>query len=460
MKHREFSLDLTDSYKHSHALLYPPGTEYIESYFEARSGKYIPYTVFYGLQYIIKKYLEGNVVTQEKIDEADEIVTTHMGKNIFNREGWEYILNNHNGKLPISIKAVPEGTKVPISNVLMTVVNTDPKVPWLTSWLETILVQLWYPCTVATQSREIKALMDWYADLTGDPSGVPFKLHDFGCRGVSSMESAAIGGSAHLLSFMGTDTMPALRLAKEYYNCNMAGFSIPASEHSTISAWLKEGQIDAMRNMLHVYPTGVIACVSDTWNIYDACTNIWGNKLKNDVLNRNGTLVVRPDSGNPIEVVMTCLETLGEKFGYNWNAKGYKVLDPHVRLIQGDGVNKDLINAILGTMKHSKWSIDNIAFGMGGALLQKLNRDTQQYAFKCCGIKINGTWQDVYKDPITSSAKKSKAGRMKLVLDNSVYKTVPLSDPRDDKLQLVFLDGVSYNTTNFDEIRKIANQNL
>jgi nicotinamide phosphoribosyltransferase len=453
-ENNEFVLDLTDSYKHSHAPLYPAGTQFVASYFEARSGRWAPYTVFYGLQYILEKYLAGKAVTQKKIDEGDEIVTAHMGQGVFNREGWEYILDEYNGALPVQIRAVPEGSKIPVQNVLMTVENTDPRVPWLTSWLETILVQLWYPCTVATQSYEIRRLMDWYAEETGDKGGVPFKLHDFGFRGVSSVESAAIGGSAHLLSFLGTDTMTALRMAREYYGAKMAGFSIPASEHSTMSAWLRDGQTDAMRNMLQKYPNGVIACVSDTWDIFAACRDIWGGALKNDVMNRNGTLVVRPDSGNPLEVVMTCLETLGEKFGFTVNDKGYKVLDPHVRLIQGDGVDKDLINAILGAMKHAGWSIDNIAFGMGGALLQKLNRDTMQFAFKCCAAKVDGQWRDVYKDPITSRAKRSKAGLMKLVKVDGTYKTVPLNAVGEDVLETVFDNGKIVRTITFDEIRE------
>ena len=447
-------LILTDSYKVSHYLQYPSDSETVYSYFESRGGTFEK-TKFFGLQYFLKEYLEGRVVDLKKIDEAEQLFELHFGsKTLFNRTGWEYIYDRYDGRLPVKIKAVPEGTLVDTHNILMSIENTDPKCYWLTNYLETLLVQVWYPTTVATLSHYMKEMITKYAEETGNPTLVNFKLHDFGFRGVSSVESAALGGAAHLLNFMGTDTMAALQLAREYYNADMPGFSIPASEHSTITAWGKDNEVKAMENMLDKYPNGLVACVSDSYNIFKACSDIWGEVLKDKVLNREGTLVVRPDSGYPPEIVIQVLDILGDKFGYETNGKGYKVLNPHVRVIQGDGCDYFMVEEVLKTMKNYNWSTDNIAFGMGGALLQKLNRDTQKFAFKCSAIKRSGEWQDVYKSPITDTGKISKKGRLKLIkADNNSYTTVPLNVPtsQEDLLVTVFENGTILKDYNFKE---------
>jgi nicotinamide phosphoribosyltransferase len=277
--------------------------------------------------------------------------------------------------------------------------------------METLLSMIWYPITVATQSYYMKQSILTHLDKTGTLEDIGFKLHDFGFRGVSSKETAGIGGVAHLVNFVGTDNMAALQIAKKYYNSKCAGFSIPASEHSTITSYGKDNELDAFRNMLQQYPTGLVACVSDSYDIYNACENLWGEKLHDEIMARDGTLVIRPDSGNPIEVVPKCLDILGDKFGYTENTKGYKVLNDHVRMFQGDGINRNSINDILQVLTDNKWSADNIAFGSGGALLQQLNRDTNMFAIKCSNATINGIERDVYKSPITSIAKESKRGR-------------------------------------------------
>jgi len=315
-----------------------------------------------------------------------------------------------------TIKAVPEGMIIPTCNALVTIENTDPKCFWLTNFLETLLVQVWYPITVATQSYYIKKTILQFLQETGNEDLIDFKLHDFGFRGVSSVESAGIGGLAHLVNFKGTDTMEAITIGKEYYNEPCAGFSIPASEHSTITSWGEENELKAYENMLDKYSEyPIIACVSDSYDIFNACSELWGNQLKEKVMNRNGTLVIRPDSGNPIEIVVKTLNVLWEKFGGKVNSKGYKVLDDHVRVIQGDGVDAGCIYEVLDAMKSSGFSADNIAFGMGGALLQKLDRDTQKFAFKCSAIRKEGKWYDVYKAPATDMLKASKRGRLKLI---------------------------------------------
>ncbi|MBB6003934.1 nicotinate phosphoribosyltransferase [Arcicella rosea] len=446
---------LTDSYKVSHYKQYPEGTTQIYSYFESRGGKFEEIT-FFGLQYLLKEFLVGQVVTQRKIDQAAKLYEAHFGNpTLFNKAGWEYILNNHAGKLPIRIKAVPEGKVIPTHNVMMTVENTDPNCFWLTNFLESLLLQLWYPSTVATISREVKKLISQYLEETGDPNTIDFKLHDFGFRGVSSVDSASIGGAAHLINFMGTDTVVALTFIQHYYGNenDMFGFSIPAAEHSTITSWGKDHEVDAYENMLAQYPEGLVAVVSDSYDIYNACEKLWGGLLKEQILARKGTLVVRPDSGEPKDVVLKVAEILGEKIGFSINPKGYKVLHPNIRIIQGDGVNYDSIGEILAHLKNHGWSADNVAFGMGGALLQKVNRDTQKFAFKCSAATINGKEQEVFKDPITDHGKVSKKGRMKLVFENNTYQTKSLDESGEDILETVFENGEILKEISFGEVK-------
>ena len=402
----------TDSYKTSMFKQYPAGTTGVYSYIESRGGEY-DFTVMFGLQAFIKEYLL-EPITQADIDVAGEILTAHGEP--FNREGWQYILDEHDGFLPLVIRAVPEGTVVPVQNVLATVENTDPKCFWLTTYLETALLRaVWYGTTVATQSKSIKKVIQHYLEMTGDPTTISFKLHDFGARGVSSLESAGIGGAAHLVNFMGSDTISGVLYAREFYNAGVAGFSIPAAEHSTITSWGRDNEVDAYRNMLTQFGRAgtILAVVSDSYDIFNAASKLWGEELKDEVIASGATLVIRPDSGDPETVCFKLVQILAEKFGYTTNDKGYKVLNT-VRLIQGDGVNERTIRNILGRFQAFGWSADNIAFGMGGALLQIVNRDTQRFAMKCSSIEVNGEWRDVQKDPITDSGKKSKKGRVTL----------------------------------------------
>lgn len=446
---------LTDSYKLSHFRQYPPGTERVFSYFESRGGKY-PDVVFFGLQYLLRRYLAGPVVTAEKIAEAESLVAGHMGPQHFNRTGWEHILRVHGGRLPVVVRAVPEGTVVPTGNAMISVENTDPACYWLTNYLETLLVQAWYPCTVATQSRAMKLAILSALRETGDPAGIDFKLHDFGYRGVSSVETAGLGAAAHLVNFRGTDTLAGLVLARDYYGCPTAGFSIPASEHSTITSWGREHELDAMRNMLEQYPTGLVACVSDSFDIFRACRDYWGTELRDTILGRDGTLVIRPDSGDPPTIVLQVLEILGERFGTTTNAKGYKVIDPHVRVVQGDGVDYEMIVTILDKLAKAGWSADNLAFGSGGGLLQKVNRDTQKFAFKCSSATVNGVDRDVFKQPVTDAGKKSKSGRLALVKTEAGFATVRETPGIANELVEVFRDGAVTRSGTFDEVRARA----
>jgi nicotinamide phosphoribosyltransferase len=446
----------SDSYKYSQWNQYPPKTQYVWSYIESRGGLYDE-TVYNGLQPFLH-YLRDCRITEEEVNEAQRIITAHGLP--FYRQGWDYIVEHHRGRLPVCIWGIDEGTVLPTKNVLVAIVNTDPLCWWLTSFLETALLRaIWYPTTVASNSYRSKEIILHELERTGDPSLIDFKLHDFGARGVSSKESAAIGGTAHLINFMGTDTVEALAHIMRYYGADgPVGYSIPAMEHSTVTSWGRDGEEESFRNMLkrHAKPGGLVACVSDSYDIYAAC-RLWGTKLKDDVINSGATVVVRPDSGEPAVVVTKCAKILDEYFGSTVNDKGFKVLN-NVRIIQGDGIDHQSIRSILFSLTLAGYSADNIAFGQGGALLQQVNRDTMKFAMKCSAAKIDGEWVDVFKDPITDSGKQSKKGRLALIHEDGEYKTIRQEElgERTNLLKVRFVDGVIVNQTTFEEIRERA----
>ena len=450
----------SDSYKASHWKQYPPGTISMFSYIESRGGMFDE-TVFFGLQYLMMRYLEGVVITPEAVEEANAFYAAHGVP--FNYDGWMYIAKDLGGKLPVRIRAVPEGTVVPVHNALVTIESTDPKTFWVASWLETMLVRLWYPITTATISYHARKLISKFLEDTSDagPEEVLFKLHDFGSRGVSSQESAAIGGAAHLINFRGSDTVVGVRMANVFYDCPMSGFSIPAAEHSTMTSWGRENEEKAYENMLVQYakPGAVIAVVSDSYDIYNACKNIWGGSLKQKVIDSGATIVVRPDSGDPATVVINVLTILEHQFGSKINSKGFRVLN-YVRVIQGDGVNLTSIEAILTAMQKNKFSAENVAFGMGGALLQQHNRDTQKFAMKCSSVIVGDQEVDVYKQPVTDTVKASKKGRLDLIKTGSGYKTVSLARgeiaAHNSELVTVFENGQVLVKYTFDQIRNRA----
>jgi nicotinamide phosphoribosyltransferase len=441
----------TDSYKLSHYKQYPPATEQVFSYIESRGGVFDS-TVFFGLQ---KALIELNQYfpTWDDFSEAKSLASDHGVP--FNEEGWRSLIEL--GYFPVEIRAVAEGKVVPTNNVLVTVVNTDPRFYWLTSYLETSLLRaVWYPTTVSTLSFECKKIINRYMLATCDSAeGLGFKLHDFGARGVSSEESAGIGGAAHLVNFLGTDTLSAIRCARDYYSAGICGFSIPATEHSTITSWGRTQELEAYRNVLEQFPDGLLACVSDSYDIFNAVGNLWGEKLRTNILQRNGTLIIRPDSGDPEDILPILLNTLGERFGVRENQKGYKVLNDKVRLIQGDGVNLNSIGRILETMSATGWSTENIAFGMGGGLLQQLNRDTQKFAMKNSAIKVAGKWREVYKDPVTDHGKRSKKGLLDLQFGKTVKITAEqlFADRKNSELQIVYRNGKLMNEMTFQQIR-------
>jgi nicotinamide phosphoribosyltransferase len=456
----------TDSYKLTHWKQYPTNTEGVYSYFESRAGAKYPYTVFFGLQYIIQEYLEGQVVTQEKIDQADQLAQAHFGRPLFNREGWQHILDEHNGLLPLRIRAVPEGTPVPVSNVLMTVEATDPKCYWLTNAVESILTHVWYSSNVATISRTVKEDIAGFLTQWGDGlDPLPFMLHDFGYRGASSDESAAIGGAGHLVNFMGTDTLVAMELAMDYYNAKLdsLAFSVPATEHSVMTALGREGEYDQALRIMRDNPTGIISQVADSYNIYDFVDKVSVN-WREEVLGRDGVFVIRPDSvtrshSTPQALMVNLLQRLDHNlYGYmRRNSKGKTLLPPQIRLLWGDGLTADAIHKIMEDVVSYGYAPENIAtFGMGGGLLQKHDRDTQRNAFKSSSQKRGGEWHDVWKDPVDST-KKSKRGRLALYSHDGEVKTV-----REEEvgwynlLAKVFENGVMTRYQNFEDVRKNA----
>lgn len=456
MKTQNLAL-LTDSYKFSHWRQYPEGTTNIYSYFESRKGAEFPYTIFFGLQKILKQYFL-DPITKSDVEQAKLFVDSHIGPDIFHYADWMKIVTHHNGYLPISIMAVPEGIKVPTGNVMMTVENTDQTIPWITNYVETILTHVWYPSTVATLSSRVKEIILHGLEKTGTPEQIDFKLHDFGFRGATCVEAAGIGGLAHLINFLGTDTTPAIITGMNYYNVNdMIGFSIPASEHSTITIYGKELESKAHENMLDSFPSGLVASVSDSYD-YFGMLKEYGTTLKDKILSREGTFVIRPDSGDIISTLLKTLQTLEKYFDITINDKGYKVLPDQIRVIWGDGCTIETINLSVLNLIENGWSIDNVAYGMGGGLLQKVNRDTQRFAFKCSSAIVNDKERDVRKVPITDPSKTSKQGRLALVR-GGIITTIPELRLEQSEglyknlLVKVFENGVLYKDYTFEQVR-------
>ena len=443
----------TDNYKHCHYSLYPKGTEYVSSYIESRGGDY-PSTMFVGLQAFLRDYLM-RPITLEDIDEA-EATEREQGMH-FNRENWMGILNDHGGYLPVEIEAVPEGTVLPPRNVLVQLINTDPKYFWATSFFETALLRaVWYPTTIGTLSWLCKQIIKEALDHTSDhPELLRFMLHDYGARGVSSQQSAALGGLAHLVNFNQSDTVPGIIAAKKWYNAVDPSNSGPNSEHAGFCAWGRENEVHAMRNMLETYrENGVALLLTDTYDHEHAVKNIIGKELKEEIQNFPGLVGARPDSGDIVQVTSDTTEWLMDAFGYTTNSKGYKILPDYIRVVQGDGVVFSSLREVYIEMERRGLAADNAVFGMGGGLLQHVNRDTMNFGQKANAVCVNGEWRDIYKQPTGDSMKISKAGRLALKYENGEYETVPRDScsPEENVLQPVFRDGKLLKKWDFTEL--------
>lgn len=395
---------LTDSYKLSHFNQYPEGATKVYCYMEARKKD----IVFFGLKYYLLQYFSAHSFNVD-LDKIETLAKDHGLP--FNKEGWEYIKSL--GYLPITIKAIPEGEEAAQGEVLLTVVNTDPKCFWLPSYLETLLLKVWYPSSVASFSNEVKKLITYYHRITCDTTdGVPFSFHNFGDRGSTSVEAAALGGLAHLTQFMGTDNFNALTLSENYYGGKYKGYSIPATEHSTVTSWGRDNEYQMIESYLETYKTSpIIACVLDSYDIYAAVNHVTSGEMLKKIESADYPIfVIRPDSGDTVEVIGNIIDIIEKNnVAYSLNSKGYKVLSKY-RIIWGDGINAESIHAILDYASGRKYAASNIAFGCGGTLMQSVTRDTYGFAYKTSAIEVNGEVRDVYKDPITDKGKTSKKG--------------------------------------------------
>ena len=437
---------LTDSYKLSQWEMYVDGTETVYSYFEARNGADFDKTVFHGLQRILFDHLDGNRVTRAHVDAAGKIFDFHMGPGVFNENGWDQVIRQLDGALPLRIWAVPEGSVHNSSEVLMVVENTGGSTfRWLTDYIETLMVQVWYASTVASLSRAIKGdIAEYMMETNGSTDGIEFMLHDFGVRGATGMEAAGIGGVAHMVSFKGSDNVPALFDAVSYYGAEpeTLAFSVRAAQHSIMTQLGSDGEAEVVEMLLDRFPSGILAAPIDSYN-YMNYVDVIAVDLKDKIMARDGKFVFRPDSTSefhptPEEEMVWLLERLWDIFGGTVNEQGYKVLDSHVGALWGDGIDREGINKIMEATTKAGFAVNNYLFGMGGALLQKVNRDTQRFAFKCSAMRRNGDWVDIQKNPLDKS-KASKTGRF----DNL-------------NLPLVFENGDIKKAYTFDEVRENA----
>lgn len=467
----------SDSYKVNHWEMLPAGANYLYSYVESRgsdqwavrgTNQGYTTTVWFGLQAILKRHFSGRL-TMKDVDEAEELVELHMGPGIFNRKGWETIVTKFKGRLPLRIRALKEGTVVPTGNVMMTVENTHPDFAWLVSYFEPLFLQVWYPTTVASVSYSIRKVVEQAFEQTVDDGAESrFKLHDFGFRGVSSVESARIGGAAHLMAgWMGTDTIQGIIELKQYYGVkkgDMPAFSVRATEHSVVCANSdadKRDDSDALEMAVRLLEKhgGIVACVGDTYSIERFARWVSNDPIKTRVMNSGGTFVLRPDSGNPLEIPVKVIEILMEGFGYTINSKGYKVLPSCIRVLQGDGINEASIRGIYANMFAKQLSADNIVFGMGGALLQHCDRDWFKFAMKASALCVDGEWRDLFKDPDTDSVKRSKKGRVVTFKDQdgkyfSDREELQLTNHKvEDQMHTVWEDGEFLIEWEFNDIK-------
>ncbi len=473
-------ITLSDSYKYSQSTQYPENMVKMFDYAEARSNKVYPATIFFGLQYIIEKYLT-TPITLVDIFEAEGFALAHGEP--FNRDGWIHILKKHDGYLPVKIRAVQEGLLIPTQNVLFTIESTDEEVPWIVGFLETLLLKVWYTSNIATRSYYVKELIRkyWEKSVNEDTQvGIDFAYHNFGDRGSSSVESAGIGGVAHLTQFKGTDNFNSLKYARRYYGADIAGFSIPASEHSTVTSWGKDNEFDFYDSHLENFKDKVmIACVMDSYDYLKAVDYITKGEFKEKVeSDEYPKFIIRPDSGDPVDMISKTLEIMEmNKVKITINTKGYKEFDKY-GILWGDGIDDTVMEKILELLKKRKYAASVVAFGSGGWLMQAHDRDSQGWAVKCSSITVDeggplddgtnvGVWEpflvnrDVFKDPITAKSKKSKKGRITLwynhdskeyFTDNVDFKTNDF--PVTDMLNTVYENGKVNLTWTLEQVRE------
>lgn len=466
---------LTDSYKVAHQEQYCPGTTKVYSYLMTRSDKEFKNVSFVGLQYYLKQYLSIKL-TPEMGEEFIETQTAVIGNCS------DLIKKNIRalcklGYFPLEIKAVEEGTVLPTKNVVLTITNTLPEFYWVPGFVESLLLKVWYSCSVASCSLNYREMVEKYFNLTVDEDMYGLKMfqsHDFGYRGSDTEESAAISGFAHLTNFLGSDTISARKFSKEFYGAiEPIMLSVPASEHSTACSFGRTNELDFFRHMLKTYPTGIVSIISDTWNLWNVLTNI-AVELKDEILAREGKVVFRPDSGNPELIIngdpnapedspenLGAIRLLDKLFGSTINSKGYKVLLPSVGLIYGDAIYRERYERILARMMEQGYAASNLVIGVGG-IMRNFTRDSLGMALKATYVEVNGEQREIEKDPITDQKKKSHKGLIQLIRNNNgVYETrdrVTWEEEKQGELKTVFLNGKITKEFTLSEIRERVNE--
>lgn len=476
-----------DGYKLDHRRQYPNCTEYVYSNWTPRGSRVdgVEEVVFVGLQYYLDKYLGEEFDEFFELDE-DEVadryerrVNGYLGPNTI---GTEHIRALHRlGYLPLRFKALPEGMSVPLRVPMLTVENTHPDFGWLVNYLETLMsTTLWMPMTAATLAKHFRELLLHWAEVTGSSKEfIDFQAHDFSFRGMAGFEAAQLAGFGHLTQFVGTDTIPAIDFVEDYYGVPegyLVGASVAATEHSVMCAGGEDDELQTYSRLIDLYPSGIVSVVSDTWDLWKVLTETIP-ALHDKIMARDGKLVVRPDSGNPADIICGdpdagihqpaykgVVELLWEEFGGTVNEKGFKTLDQHIGVIYGDAINYDRANEILRRLAEKGFAADNIVFGVGSFTYQYNTRDTFGFAMKSTNVTINGEDKPIFKDPVTDSGeKKSLHGRLIVVETENGLQVLDQTQAEerdrlhgDDLLTTVWEDGRFLVRHTFDEVRKRA----
>ena len=484
---------LCDFYKVSHKEQYPKGTEIIYSTWTPRTNKYAPdicKVTAFGFQYFIKEYLVKyfnemffNRDLKDVVDEYYRIIKYTLGLDepdvTHIQDLWSL------GYLPIKIKAVKEGTLIPLKTPMLTIENTDPRFFWLTNYLESLLSsELWLPSTSASIATHYYGIGSMYSDLTvGNRDHLPFQFHDFSFRGMEGLNGAAVSGAGHLLPFVGTDSIPSIVFHEKYYNANvekeLVGTSIPATEHSVMCANsdpdVRDEYDNYKRLITEIYPNGFVSIVSDTYDFWKVIGEILP-QLKEEIMSRDGKVVIRPDSGDPVKIICGDLSAdnefarkglircLWDIFGGTTNSLGYKVLDPHIGAIYGDSITPERAATILYKLMLKGFASNNIVFGIGSYTYQYNTRDTFGFAVKATAAQVNGVEKQLFKDPKTDDGtKRSQRGRV-IVLKNPITGSIEYKDGLNKKeqefytnidlLETIFENGKIIREESLSEIRK------
>lgn len=479
------TIHLADGYKVDHRNQYPEGTELVYSNWTPRKSRIdgINQVTFFGLQYFIKKYLQEDFEQnffakpkEEVLDVYKKRISAYLGPDAIT---YEHIEALHDlGYLPIEIKALPEGTSIPLRTAMFTIKNTIPQFFWITNFLETILsCIIWLPCTSATISLAYRRILNRYAlETGGDLEFVPFQAHDFSFRGMAGLEAAMMSGAAHLLNFTGTDTIPAIDFLETYYQANsnegLIGASVPATEHSVMCMGTELNEIETFKRLINqIYPKGIVSIVSDTWDFWKVITE-YLPELKAQIKQRDGKVVIRPDSGDPIKIICGdpearkgspefkgAVECLYEIFGGTVTEMGYRLLDDHIGLIYGDSITLERCEQICKLLKIKGFASTNVVFGIGSYTYQYVTRDTFGFAMKATYGEVKGDGHEIYKNPKTDDGtKKSARGLLAIHEDETgVLKMKDQVDKIEEQnglLKTVYKNGKLLITQNLAEIRE------